>query len=106
MLFSSIKHQWDNDLVRLYGEVKAQVEKQLTRAEAWQKKHDKNPVLLMTLGGLAMATDDLTKAKEYLEASIEIQASKSAYQLLGQLYEQNKDSKEAFLCYRQALDLT
>lgn len=103
LLRSALKKTWDERLVDLYGRPQANVRQQLATAETWLRDHDRNPVLLLTLGRLAMRNSLWGKAREYLEASIGVAPSVEAYQLLGSLAEQLNDNALMTYCYRKGM---
>ena len=100
----SMKRQWNNQLVYLYGNVNSSnADKQLATAETWLKGNEKNPVLLLTLGRLCMRNQLWGKARSYLEASIGIQPRSDSYKELGQLMEQLEEPVKAAKYFRQGL---
>lgn len=99
-----LKKHWDERLVDLYGRVQGEdLARQLTTAEEWLRNHDRNPVLLLALGRLAMRNSLWGKARSYLEASVGIAPTIESYQLLGTLAEQMKDAALATDCYRKGM---
>ena len=105
LLRATLKKNWDDRLVDLYGRLQSKVAAQLTTAEDWLRDRDRNAVLLLALGRLAMRNSLWGKARGYLEASIGSAPTIEGYQLLGALAEQLDDSVLTTECYRQAARL-
>ncbi|WP_439102297.1 heme biosynthesis HemY N-terminal domain-containing protein [Congregibacter sp.] len=81
-----LKKNWRPALVSLYGRINRETaQKQLATAEAWLRKHDKDPDLLLCLGRLAMVERQWAKARDYLERSYATRASEEACLELGRL---------------------
>lgn len=102
-LRAALKKHWDERLAELYGRLQSNVRQQLVTAEGWLREHDRNPVLLLALGRLAMRNSLWGKAREYFEASIGSAPSVEAYQLLGSLAEQLNDNALMTYCYRKGM---
>jgi HemY protein len=102
LLRASLKKVWDDRLVDLYGRLPGDAVRQLAAAEEWLRQHERDPVLLQTLGRLAMRASLWGKAREYLEASAAIAPTVEGYQLLGSLAEQLRDAAGATDYYRKA----
>lgn len=101
LLHGSLKKAWDGRLVDLYGRLPGDAVRQLAVAEEWLRHHERDPVLLQTLGRLAMRASLWGKAREYLEASTGIAPTVEGYQLLGNLAEQLRDGEGATEYYRK-----
>lgn len=83
---SSLKQQWDDDLVLAYAHLPmANVELALKYAESWQQQAKNSAALQLTLGRLCRRLELWGKARDYLTASINIQASKEAHAELARL---------------------
>lgn len=83
---SSLKQQWDDDLVLAYAHLPmANVEAALKYAESWQQQANNSAALQLTLGRLCRRLELWGKARDYLTASINIQASKEAHAELARL---------------------
>lgn len=86
LLRESLQSSWDDALVALYGWVQgSDPAGQLAEAEAWLTARPNNPVLLLTLGRLAMRHHRWNKAREYLEASVAQHKTAEAEAELGRL---------------------
>ena len=106
LLVTALERQWDERLVRLYGEARdAQPAAQLETAEEWLTRHGESPALLLTLGRLARRNRLAERARGYLEKSIDLGATAEAHTELGLLFEETGDSGRALRHCRQALDL-
>lgn len=71
LLAASLEHEWNSDLVRLYGEcLPADTLPQLEQAERWLPSHSEDATLLHALGVLCERAQLWGKAQSYLEASL------------------------------------
>lgn len=96
LLRAAIKHQWDPQFIYLYGLVKTtQPQNQLDFAETQIKQHDKNPILLLTLGRLCITLELWGKAQAYLEASLGVKPIAETYKELSLLMEQLGEQEQA-----------
>jgi HemY protein len=103
----SLDSDWDPALLPLYVEcLPRDARRHLERAEGWLKEHPGDPLLLLALGELCMQQELWGKARSYLEASLAIDPSHSAYVQLGRLLERIGKSEEASQAYRRGLELT
>lgn len=101
LLCTTLKKTWDGRLVDLYGRLPGDAARQLAAGEEWLRTRERDPVLLQTLGRLAMRASLWGKAREYLEASTGIAPTVEGYQLLGSLAEQVRDGAGATEYYRK-----
>ncbi len=103
-----IKHHWNTSLILLYGVAQEKdAAKQLAVAESWLSDNGRSAEILLTLGRLSLNNQLWGKARDYLLESIEVSPSTEAFQVLGELYEnQLDDSVEAMNCYREGLTLS
>ena len=107
MLYQSLNKKWDDSLVYLYGIVdSSDLTRQLSRAEAWLKRHQDNPALLLTAGRLCVRNNLWGKARQYLEASASIGAYPETYRELGNLLEHMGETEAAREYYRKGLAMT
>lgn len=105
MLRDYLKREWDPRVVRLYGMIQGiDSERQLSTAEGWVKKHDRDPALLLTLGRLAVRDRLWGKARSYFEASLGMEPLPETYRELGALLEQMDEHELARECFRKGLD--
>lgn len=104
LLRDTLKKQWNERLVHLYGLVQGpDPAKQLAHAEEWLNEYPKNPVLLLTLGRLAARNRLWGKARAYLEASVGVAPRGETFQELGNLLEQMDEPEAAREYYRKGL---
>jgi HemY protein len=104
LIQESLKKQWNNNLVRLYGLThSAAPDKQLKVAEDWLAIQPNNSALLLCLGRLASYNQLWGKARSYFEASIAEQASPETYAELAKLLEKIEQSEDAMRYYREGL---
>lgn len=83
ILENALEHQWDSELAALYGQCPSSaVLSQIERAERWLQSHPEDAGLLLSLGRLCLHQSLWGKAQNYLEASLAIDASPEARQLL------------------------
>jgi len=100
---NSLKEQWDDSLVLEYSHLPmASVERALTQAEAWQSQAKHSAALQLTLGRLCRRLELWGKARDYLRASIQLQASKEAHAELARLEQQLGTMDVALEHYRLA----
>jgi HemY protein len=85
ILEKHLRHDWNEDLLLLYGQIDSNAEHQLSAAENWLKVHHKDAPLLLTAGRLAMRSQQWTKAREYFEASLKLADSPATCAELGRL---------------------
>ena len=86
VLSTVISRAWNPDLVTQYGRLPGIAGDQRRRtAEAWLKTRPNDPTLLLALGRIALAEQQLPVAREYLEASLKQQRSADVYGELGRL---------------------
>jgi HemY protein len=104
LINKAVKKKWDADLVRLYGMLKTNnAQKQLARAEDWQKQYGNQAVLLLTLGRLAERCNLWGKARVYLEDSIKLEARPETYMEYGKLLEELGELNLATQQYKEGL---
>lgn len=104
LIRNHLKRQWDDKLVKLYGlALSSDVNKQITTAEGWLKTHQDDPILLLTLARLCIAHKLWGKARNYLDASLAIEANPDAYAELGRLLGFLGEQQKAMECYKKGL---
>lgn len=105
-LARALSTTWDQTLVVLFGNVQSlNVARQFETAEQWLPMHPRDAVFLAVLGKLSMKCGDKQKAETYLNKSISIEPTVSAYQLFGDLLFAQGDKDRASQCYKQGLEL-
>ena len=106
LLKDAIKSQWDRKLVRLYGLLRAKdPDKQLHLAESWLSTYPHDPALLLTISRICIRNSLWSKAKEYLQKSVDIQESSDAFFQYANLYKHQGDYKQAAIYYEKGLTL-
>ncbi len=106
LLRKAIKSHWDSRLVYLYGLVKGnEISRQLAFAESLQQQHARDPVLLLTLGRLAIINSLWGKAQSYLKESLEIKPMPETYRELAIICEHQGNFTDANRYYEQGLAL-
>ncbi len=105
LIATHVKRKWNQRLVYLYGDLRADASAQLGLAERWLEQHPEDPVLLLSLAKISLHNQLWGKARGYLESSIRHQATAEAYRLLGDLLEQLEEPDEAARCYRKGIEL-
>lgn len=104
LLNTVLKRTWSDNLVYLYGQVRStDLVTQLQTAEKWLTQHPNDPVLLLTLGYVALANKHKAKAQEYWERSIALREMAEAYDQLARLLEQTGQTEKAREYYRHAI---
>jgi HemY protein len=104
-LRTAISEAWCAELVARYGRLRsAQVDRQLAAAEGWLKGHPSDPALLLALGRLASMNSDQAKAREYFEASLNLERGAEINGELGRLYVATGDSARGADLLVQAID--
>ncbi len=101
---AGLRKSWSELLVRCYGALGPdEASTRLRNAEAWLKSHPNSTALLLTLGRLCRDQGLWGKAHEYLERSLSIEETPSAWEALADCYNGENDAPHAALCYRNAL---
>lgn len=101
VLSETLKNQWDERLVLLYGQVSTdQTAKQLSTAQHWLKSHPNDPALLLTLGKLCARNQLWGLARSYLEHCASLAPKSEVYYELAQLSEKLGDLPTANRYYR------
>ncbi len=104
LIRNQLKRQWDGKLVKLYGlALTPDVSKQIVTAEGWLKTHQDDPVLLLTLARLCIAHKLWGKARNYLDASLALEANPDAFAELGRLLNFLGEQQKAMECYKKGL---
>lgn len=103
-LEKSIKTQWDERLVYLYGQIQfGPAFDRLKKAQAWLKDHPDDPVLLLSLGRLACQSQLWGQAHGYLRESLRLRPELETFHVLAQCYEAEGQDSQAALVYKQAM---
>lgn len=99
----SLAKQWSDDLVLVYGHLPLNdIAKSLKQAEQWQEHAKNSAALQLTLGRLCVGLELWGKAEDYLNASIQLQASKEAHAEMARLQYKMGQIEQAIANYRLA----
>ncbi|MCG8381401.1 MAG: hypothetical protein MJA28_04145 [Gammaproteobacteria bacterium] len=106
LLREAINHNWNDDLIALYGKVYSKnLDKQVAHIEKWLAQAPDNPKLLLALGRLAAKAKLWGKARSSLQTAIAIEPSAEAYRALGKLLADTGEMDEAYNCYNQGFQV-
>ena len=101
-----MRNNWSDKLVYLYGVLtQGDLLARLAMAEKWLKANPDNACLLLTVGRLAKANQLWTKAEEYLQQSIRLDAKGETYQVLAEVQLALDKNEAAADTYKQGLTL-
>ena len=104
LLRTTLKKKYDQDLVHLYGlQIGEFPQKQLVFAESLLPEHFTNPILLLTLGRLCLASQLWGKAREYLEKSLQLRPLPETYAALAALMEHLEFFEKSQAYYKKGL---
>ena len=86
IMIKSINNQWNDELVRRFGEpMIPKPEIRLAAAEKWLTKHPENAILLMTLGHICCQLKFWGKARDYFSSALTLSPSPLLYASLGEV---------------------
>jgi len=103
----ALKATWNDELVTLYGQIRLpDSDAQLRQVESWLNKRPEDPVLLLTAGQACMRNQLWGKARSYLESSLAIRSTPTAYHELGQLMLQMDEPEAATTAFARGLSLS
>ncbi|TAL90945.1 MAG: heme biosynthesis protein HemY [Rhodanobacter sp.] len=101
---SALRREWSPRLIETYGTlVGDDVEARLRRAEGWLDAHPNDASLLLTLGRMCVRLKLWGKAHQYLQRSLALAPSPTAWEVLGDAFAGPGDAAQAQRCYRNAL---
>lgn len=104
VLRNNLKQSWNPALVLRYGDPGAgNASHRLKQCEKWLQQHPDDASLHMALGRLCAGEELWGKARHHLIRSLELEASTTGYDALGQLLERQGDLEMAMACFRNAL---
>ena len=107
LLRKSLKVNWDDALVRLYGIVESDdLHKQLITAEGWLRQRPNDAELMLSLGRLSQRNQLWGKARDYLESSIALKAQPETYAELARLMVQLGEHEKSAEYYQEGLALS
>lgn len=103
-----MNNEWSDRLIYQYGLIELDnLKGQIERAENWAKKHANNPWLLLSLGRLLKANNQLDESERYLRESLVHSEQGETYQLLATVLAMEPDNESIVLeTYRKGLALT
>ncbi|MDX1593006.1 MAG: heme biosynthesis protein HemY [Gammaproteobacteria bacterium] len=106
LLRDALNRRMSDRLARLYGLVDGgKPARQLEVAEGWLAGDARNPVLLLTVGRLAMRNKLWGKARSAFESSLAIEPTVEGQRELAALHEHLGETDAAAACYREAARL-
>ncbi len=107
LIYQVINNNWNDELCYLYGIIKGNnLGRQYKNAEKLLRKQRTNPVLLLTLGRLALRNGELEKARGYLEASMQADPQPETCKELAALMEKCGEQEKAIEYYRTGLSMS
>ncbi|HET9834840.1 MAG TPA: heme biosynthesis HemY N-terminal domain-containing protein [Rhodanobacteraceae bacterium] len=104
----ALRREWSPQLVTLYGELAGDdASARLRTAEGWLVAHPNDAALLVTLGRLALRTQQPQRAREYLRRAVGLQPDTvDGWEVLGEAHSALGEQSEAMRCYANALRAT
>jgi HemY protein len=114
ILEQALAEEWTPPLVRLYGELPRGVDAasraeearlRIERAERWLNERNRDSDLLSALGRLCAEAELWGKARNFLEAALSFEESRSVHLELARLSEKMGDAQEAQRHFRRAAEL-
>jgi len=101
----ALRRDWSPQLVTLYGELAGDdASTRLRTAESWLTAHPNDAPLLVTLGRLALRTQQPQRAREYLRRAVGLQSDLAdGWEALGEAHSALGEQAEATRCYANAL---
>jgi len=114
ILEQALAEEWSTPLVRLYGELPRGLDQasraeearvRIERAERWLAERSRDAELLSALGRLCAEAELWGKARNFLEAALSFEESRTAHLELARLAEKLGDVQDAQRHYRRAAEL-
>lgn len=105
LLREALGRRWDDGLAYLYGVTATPGPGPLRTAEGWLAGHERDPLLLLTLGRLCIANRLWGKARDYLAAAVAAHPRAEGYALLAQVLETMGEHDALRECCREGLRL-
>lgn len=104
LLEKGLKAQWNDRLVYQYGRLTlGPAFERLKRAEKWLSQYPESPVLLLSIGRLACASQMWGLGQSYLKKSLSLHAEIETFHALAQCYEAEGEVDQAALTYKEAI---
>ncbi len=103
---SALRREWSPLLIETYGALGGDdLEARVRRAESWLDAHPNDAALLLTLGRMCARLKLWGKATQFLERSLALSPTSTAWEALGDVHAGQDDAALAQCCYRNALAL-
>jgi len=100
----TLKNDWSEQLVRLYGSLDNDKPSKLRRVvEGWLMARPESAELNLAAGRFSLQEKNIDKAKEYLQKAVQLGQLPMAYSLLGEAYEASNESGKALQLYRSGM---
>ena len=99
----ALKKHWRPSWVLRYGTIGGDVAKRRSNAEGWLRRHADDVRLLLTLGRLALADNDLPAARKHLLASLDVNPTTATLVEIARLYAAEGDHQAAISHLERAL---
>jgi len=104
LIRTTLKTDWDETLVNVYGRIKSTNRKKLLRqVDGWLLARPESAELHLAAGRLAMQDKDLERAQKGFEQAIKIANLPEAFEELGKLHESEQDLRKALALYRTGI---
>lgn len=104
LLRSTLKSQFSDELVNIYGLLPAEKPQKLLRQiEGWLLARPESAELNLAAGRMAKKSKDFEKAKQYLQSSIAAGHLPEAYAELGDVFELSNESGKALQLFRAGM---
>ena len=100
----ALKKHWRPSWVLRYGTIGGAVAKRRATADGWLRRHAEDAPLLLTLGRLALAANDLPAARKHLLASLEAAPTTATLVEVARLYAAEGDHPAAIGYLERALE--
>ena len=104
IILRSLKQSWNSSLVRLYGLVESgNASRQLSQAETWLNNHNRDPMLMLTLGRLSSRNKLWGKARDYFESGYKLQRTPEVCAELGRLLAALGETRSSAAYFQEGL---
>ncbi|BAU56516.1 uncharacterized protein EC-HemY [Halorhodospira halochloris] len=103
-----LQKNWDEGLLLRYARLPAEahIGERLAQVEAWLETRRDDPQVLFVAGALAIRAEQYDKAREYLEAAVNLSAQPKYLRALAYVQEQSGHLESARQTYREAMAIT
>jgi len=104
LIRTTLKTDWDESLVNVYGRIKSTNRKKLLRqVEGWLLARPESAESHLAAGRLAMQDRDIERAQLGFEQAIKLANLPEAFEELGMLHESEQDLRKALTLYRTGM---